>query len=100
MRHFFVLEDGRDINDYTFKVNGSIVDPVRSGDYYYIEITGISASALDTAYTVTVGGFTLDNYSALTYAKLVLESPSTNESLKNVTRALYLYNDAANALFS
>lgn len=100
LRHFFVLEDGRDINDYTFKVNGSIVDPVRSGDYYYIEITGISASALDTAYTVTVGGFTLDNYSALTYAKLVLESPSTNESLKNVTRALYLYNDAANALFS
>lgn len=97
--HYFILDSGRDISDYTFKVNGTTVAPKYNGTYYYIEITKIPASDLDTGYKVTVGEFVLENFSALTYAKRALESSSVDQKTKDVAKALYLYNQAANAIF-
>lgn len=100
LRHFFVLEDGRDINDYTFKVKGTIVTPQFDGTYYYIEITSISSNNLDTGYEVSVGDFTLSNSSALTYAKRILESESDTKELKDLVKALYLFNKATDEYLS
>ena len=70
-----------------------------------MDVTNIAAKDLDVAYTVTVssgaGTIWTIQASVLTYAYAVLSSNATNiDSLKDVARALYLYNEAANDYFS
>ena len=62
-----------------------------------IEIENISADQLGTAYAVKIGNYTL-NFSALSYANIVLNK-SGDANLINLLKALYLYNQAANAYF-
>ena len=87
MRHYFKVANGIDVSDYGF---------TEKDGYYYKEITGISADKLGTAQSVTVDGYTV-SYSPLSYAYAVLKSDSTDESLKNLVKALYLYEQAAEA---
>ena len=87
IRHYFKAADGTDVSAYGF---------IEKDGYYYKEITGISADKLGMAQNVTVGGFTI-SYSPLSYAYTVLKSDSTDESLKNLVKALYLYEQAAEA---
>ena len=61
----------------------------------------IAAKDLDKEhlYTVSCGGESYSfRYSPLSYAYQILRS-STNDSMKDLARALYLYNQAANAYF-
>lgn len=88
LRHYFRVEDGTDINGYNFSGN--------KGNYYYMDINGISAENLDETYTSAIGNY-LISYSPMSYAYAVLRSDSASDSLKNVVKALYLYNQSADA---
>ena len=65
-------------------------------NYYYIKHENIAASQLDTLQTFTVSGKTF-RYSALDYAKVLANSANTDNA--NLAKALYWYNQAANAYF-
>ena len=73
--------------------NGSL-----SGYYYYVDHANIPAAELDDQQTFTVGGTTF-TFSALDYAKAVVESTKMEPEQKNLAKALYLYNQKANAYF-
>lgn len=88
VRHYFKVADGTDVSGYNFSGN--------KGSYYYIDISGISADQLDNARDTTTGGYTI-TYSPMSYAFAVMSSDKASDSLKNVVRALYLYNQSANA---
>ncbi|MGN0630985.1 MAG: hypothetical protein ACI4JN_06615, partial [Ruminococcus sp.] len=64
--------------------------------YYCIDIQNISAEKLETAFTVSINGKKIiTNYSALSYAKKVLDSDKIDDNLKNLVKALYIYNQNA-----
>ncbi|MCM1315831.1 MAG: terpene cyclase/mutase family protein [Muribaculaceae bacterium] len=88
VRHYFKVAEGTDVSEYNFSGN--------KGNYYYIDITDISADKLDVDCDTKIGGYTV-TYSPMSYAYAVLSSENASDSLKNVVRALYLYNQAANA---
>ncbi|MDE6664721.1 MAG: hypothetical protein K2K14_00810 [Ruminococcus sp.] len=64
--------------------------------YYYTDITGISAANLGTPQTTTIGDWSI-SYSPMSYAYDVLNSDTASDNLKNLVKALYLYNQAAEA---
>lgn len=88
LRHYFEVADNIDVSKYNFSGN--------KGNYYYIDISDISADKLDVACKTSIGGYTV-SYSPMSYAYAVLSSDKASDSLKNVVRALFLYNQAANA---
>ena len=88
VRHYFKVAEGTDVSAYNFSGN--------KGNYYYIDITDISADKLDMACDTKIGGYTV-TYSPMSYIYAVLSSEKASDSLKNVVRALYLYNQAVNA---
>ena len=64
----------------------------KSGDYYYIDIEGIGADKLGNGYTIKCGDVEIiSNCSVLTYARAVVKN-STKESLVNLAKSLYMYN--------
>ena len=89
---YFIIEDEENIPE--FYVNGVAVKPVKVNNLYRIRIEDIAAQNLDDEYVVTSGGLTV-KYSALSYGHSAMYS--NNEVLKNVTKALYAYNQAAEA---
>ena len=86
MRHYFKVTEGTDVSALSF--SGS------KGNYYYIDIPNISAEKLGTIQNVTIGNCTI-SYSPMSYAYAVLSSKNTSESLKNLVKSLYLYEQAA-----
>ncbi|MBP3871785.1 MAG: hypothetical protein J6E46_12520 [Faecalicoccus sp.] len=98
VKHYFRVADGHRITEFTFKLGDKVLTPTKSGTYYYIEIPNIVSNDLDTMYEVTVGNYSI-SYSALSYVHYVLSHDSTND-LKNLCRALYKYNEAANVFFN
>ena len=64
--------------------------------YFYIKHENIAAAQLDTLWEFTVSGKTF-SYSALDYAKVLANSANTDNA--NLAKALYWYNQAANAYF-
>ena len=88
MRHYFKVAEGTYVSALSF--SGS------KGNYYYIDIPNISAEKLGTIQNVTIGNCTI-SYSPMSYAYAVLSSKNTSESLKNLVKSLYLYEQAAEA---
>jgi len=88
LRHYFKVDDGTNVSKYGFTGN--------KGNYYYIDRSGISADNLDSVCRSTVGDYVI-SYSPMSYAYAVLSNKNSSESLKNVVRALYLYNQTADA---
>ena len=88
MRHYFKVAEGTDVSALSF--SGS------KGNYYYIDIPNISAENLGTIQNVAIGNCTI-SYSPMSYAYAVLSSKNTSESLKNLVKSLYLYEQAAEA---
>lgn len=87
VRHYFkVKEDMKDEHTFTGQKNG----------YCYTDITGISAANLGTPQTTTIGEWSI-SYSPMSYAYDVLNSDTASDNLKNLVKALYLYNQAAEA---
>lgn len=97
IRHYFQLEAGHEISEFTFTLGGAtVLVPVKKGDYYYVQISDISADNLDTSYTVSVGGFSIQ-YSALSYAYTAVtnSSAAATPQLQDLLKVLYLYNQEA-----
>ena len=82
-------------NDDSF--DPALFDDVRSDYYYYVQKENIPAAELDDQQSFTVGNGTF-TYSALDYVKAVIDSSMT-DAQKNLAKALFLYNQAANAYF-
>ena len=93
LRHWFSRYDW---NTPSY-VDDNLFDGSQSDFYYYKEVKNIPAAELDTLQTFTIGSATF-KYSALDYAKDVIRN-NTSEDAKNLAKALYLYNRAANAYF-
>ena len=80
------------------KVNGvSVIAREWAEGCYVIVIENITATELDTDYTVKIGGYTV-TCSALSY--VALTHNSADVAYANVVKALYLYNVAAEAYFN
>ena len=105
LRHYYVLEDGYNIDDFTFSVGDETLTPVGSGSKYYVQITGIAAQELDRKFPLKVTSKTVstdDPYifrcSALSYCYAMLgyySNDQTQKQLCNALWALYRYNLAA-----
>ncbi len=96
IRHYFKLAEGQNIANFAFTVDGESVEPDAKQGYYYIDIQNISAKKLGTSFSVSVNGEeVITNYSALSYVNKVLDSDSTDDNLKNLVKALYIYNQNA-----
>lgn len=107
IRHYFKLAEGRDISEYTISVDSMELAPSDSVDsmkltavekqgYYYIEIQNISAEKLGMPFNIIINGEkVITNYSVLSYVNKVLESDSIDDNLKNLVKALYIYNQNA-----
>lgn len=94
IRLYVTLPDG-----VTVQVNDKEAQIKTDGNKRYIEIANIAAKDLDNVYEITFDdGYTI-KCSALTYVYEVL-SHESDDSLKTVAKALYSYNQAANAYFA
>ena len=89
LRHYFI----KDTNEF----NPNDYPASKSDYYYYVEVTDIPAAKLDKLQTFTAGNKTF-KYSALDFVKGMLHSSASDDS-KNLAKALYWYNKAANAYF-
>ena len=98
IRHYFSVQNGHKISEFSFKLNGKTMIPEKSGSMYYVQISDVASGDLDTTYTVTAGGIQV-RYSALSYVYAQLSKSSTPTKLANVLKALYLYNQEANQFF-
>ncbi len=108
VRHYFTITGEETFADvkanYTFTLSGATtpLTPKMSRGMVYVDIVNINAAELDNIFTLTVsnGTDTFDvSYSPFSYAKYVLEYSLARENLINVIKAMYLYNEAANAYF-
>ena len=105
----FALADGADIADYTFTYTDGTAAPValeakKAADgTYCVYIEDIAAALLDQRYTLTVTNTDGSSYSLTTsvlcYVKSVINNSNNTEAKINMAKALYLYNQAANAYF-
>lgn len=99
INHIFTLSSGHTIDEYTFKLGDKTITPIKRGSRYYVVIPDIYSKDLDTPFALTVGNYTI-SYSALSYGYRALISDTSSPELKDVIRALYKYNQAANVFFS
>ena len=90
LRHYFENKD--ELENFAPDAHG-----VQDKWFYYVEQKDIVAKDLDTLYTFTIGGESF-KYSVLDYAAAILESNMSPDA-QNLAKALYLYNQAANAYF-
>ncbi len=102
VRHYFMLNEGCDINNYKFSyVNAdgyevSLTPKKASDGVYCVDINGIMARNLNSNYACKVTGknkaciFELD-YGPFSYAEKVLNSGNTSSKLKNLMNTLYWY---------
>ena len=96
VRIYFDVEEGYDINDYSFTINGNTTEIQHNSKGYFVETVGIPAKDLDTMFTIQVGGLTV-SYGPLSYVNTMLSS--TNTLTANLVKAIYGYYTAAEALF-
>ena len=105
LRMYFQLIDV-EANEVQFGYQGQLLEMKQSGDYYYVELVGIPASKLDDEFRIDVlGGSTnfVVTYTPMAYCTSVVHRETTEtrtEDLKNLIKALVLYNRAADAYIS
>lgn len=101
----FALTGNSDIGTYSFKVNGTEIQPQKNGSFYEIRISNINAKELDKTYEIAVSDrqeTATVKRSAASYCYDVLDCYEANgqqTTLCNLVRSLYAYNQAAAAYF-
>ena len=102
VRHYFVLDNGGDINNYKFSyidADGyevSLTPKKASDGVYCVDINGIMACNLNSIFACKVTGknkaciFELD-YGPFSYSQKVIDSGNSSDELKNLVNALYWY---------
>lgn len=107
VRHYFILDNGSDINNYKFSyidTDGYEVSltPKKASDggVYCVDISGIMACSLNKNYVCRVTG--IDNsqtieldYGPLSYGYSVANSKDSSKELMNLMNALYMYSEMA-----
>ena len=97
LRLYLKVASGVDMSEYT-------VTPELANGKKYAEVKGISAQNLEDRITFTITGpndtMATVVYSPLDYAKAVVDSDRTSETLKTVAKALYEYYVCAEAYFN
>lgn len=88
VRHYFKAAKGTDVKEYGFS-------GYKDG-YHYTDITGIPAGMLGTPQEKKIDDWSI-SYSPMSYVYSVLNSDYADENLKNLCKALYLYEQAAEA---
>lgn len=101
VRYYFSITEGV-IEDYTFKCGENVLEPVQSGNRYYVEVADINPQDYDKDVIVTVtngdeGSLTV-TYSPMDYIQRTYHKAGTTEDLKNLLQAMYDYHLAAKAL--
>ena len=109
---YITVPAGFDINNYTFKVKflGSVKtvelqsETANDEVKYFVEIQNIPAAHLDYDYQIIITENATNNQcvikaSVLAYLKRLLASDNAADTLKDLARAMYLYNQAANEFF-
>ena len=102
VRHYFVLDNGGDINNYKFSyidADGyevSLTPKKASEGVYCVDISGIMAYSLNKNYVCKVTGkdntcITELTYGPFSYAEKVVDSGNSSSELKNLMNALYWY---------
>ena len=102
VRHYFVLDNGGDINNYKFSyidADGyevSLTPKKASDGVYCVDINGIMARNLNSIFACKVTGKNNSRileltYGPFSYAEKVLNSGNTSSELKNLMNALYWY---------
>lgn len=107
VRHYFILDNGSDINNYKFSyidADGYEVSltPKKASDggVYCVDISGIMACSLNKNYVCRVTGMDSSqiielNYGPLSYAYSVASDKDSSKELKNLMNALYMYSEMA-----
>ena len=100
IKHYFTITSNPDA--YTFKVNGKTVNKVpEGGNLYSVSTEEIPASVLATGISVEIlyNGNVIKSfsYSAMNYAKAVLDSQGTTSEMKSLVKAFAMYYTAVNA---
>ena len=107
VRHYFILDNGSDINNYKFSyidTDGYEVSltPKKASDsgIYCVDISGIMACGLYKNYVCRVTGMDSSqiielNYGPLSYAYSVANDKDSSIELKNLMNALYMYSEMA-----
>lgn len=123
INHKFVLDSGKNISDYKFYVNETLVTTTSSGNYrlwydsdsgkYVLTIKGIAPSHLQDAFLVVIKDksnkevLRISNYSALSYVYSILSKAEADSSyasskakLTALIKSMFLYNRAAMIRFN
>ncbi|MBR0484093.1 MAG: NEAT domain-containing protein, partial [Oscillospiraceae bacterium] len=96
MNIYFKLADGKKATDFAFKAGKTTLTPTETGNgLCYVTVSGISAADLGAETTVSVGKLKVIS-SPYSYVYTAL-TKSQKEKLLNITKALYLYGEAAAA---
>ena len=106
--HVYVkLADGVSKEDVTFSIDGNVIakENLVKGTgtyegYYILSVDNIQASALDDMHTFSVmaGEQTASlSYGPMSYCYSILAGDSASDDLKNVVKALYAFNQAADS---
>ena len=107
LRVYFTVADG---TEFTVLDGTTPLTAVKDGDRYYVDIENIAAQHLEEKHQITVkdsnsNTLATASVSALSYCHMVLTAAKTtagdaiSDELKELAKALYLYNQAANAYF-
>ena len=100
LRITFKTDGSRALGSYTFLLDGRETVPKKSGKNGYLQVKNIAAPNLDTAHTFTVtDGQDTFTVTASTLSYAYTSVMNGNETRANLGRALYLYNQAADAQF-
>jgi len=104
VRVYFTLDQGRNIKEFTFRVNGEDAEALSGGNgRYYIALNNIAAQDLHKSISFTAekdDEVIMVNYYPLSYAYSALSSDKTGDAIRNTCRALYLYNQQAIEYFN
>lgn len=104
IRLYFTVDEDKSISDYSFTVANQAATPIQKGDQYYIELADIPARDLDTVFTFGVNNNAyIVKYCALSYAEMAVSQyggKARYADLTDLSKALYLYNQAANEYFN
>ena len=108
MYHYFRLDDGLDISDFSFKFNGKDVTPTISEKNgvirYEFKSQGIAPVNLSKAIGFVVYDATGKYIGSLTYSPthylyLVISNVNDNPELLDLAKAMYLYSEAVYAYY-
>lgn len=105
LRMYFSIENV-DPNDVTFTYKNESLEVREEGAYYSVSITGIAANELDEDCVITINDGEIEFdviYSPFAYCYNAISretSPTRTEELKDLMRALVIYNEEAKKYFS